>query len=131
VVGKNVLSGRDFYDSFIRNIDTLQQPIKSNLQSYLEENFLIAEKGVEFNALDWLKPNTLKYRILSTLARDILLIPITIVSSKSIFSAGGRVIDPHRSKLSTETVQMLLCGADWVSALHGFKMKHNVSFILV
>lgn len=49
VVGKkNVLtSGRDLYDSFVRNVDTLQQPIKSDLQSYLEENVLIVEKGVE------------------------------------------------------------------------------------
>jgi len=63
VVGKkNVLtSGRDLYDSFVRNVDTLQQPIKFDLQSYLEENVLIVEKGVEFNALDWWKANTLKY----------------------------------------------------------------------
>jgi len=129
---KNVLtSGKDLYDSFVRNVDTLQQPIKSDLQSYLEENVLIVEKGVEFNALDWWKANTLKYRILSIMARDILSIPITTVTSESTFSAGGRVIDPHRSKLSIETVQMLLCGADWVRALHGIKRKHNVSFILV
>jgi hypothetical protein len=133
VVGKkNVLtSGRDLYDSFVRNVDTLQQPIKSDLQSYLQENVLIVEKGVEFNALDWWKANTLKYRILSIMARDILSIPITTVTLESTFSVGGRVIDPHRSKLSTEIMQMLLCGADWVRALHGIKRKHNVSFILV
>jgi len=89
----------------------------------LEENVLIAEKGVEFNALDWWKANTLKNRILSKLVRDILLIPITTVSSESTFSASGRVVDPHRFKLSTETVQMLLCGANWVRALHGFKKE--------
>jgi len=65
------------------------------------------------------------------MARDILSIPITTVTSESTFSAGGRVIDPHKSKLSTETVQMLLYGADWVRALHGIKRKHNISFILV
>jgi hypothetical protein len=37
----------------------------------------------------------LKYRILSKMARDILDVPITILASKSSFSAGGRVIDPH------------------------------------
>jgi len=128
VVGNNVLSGRDLYNSFIRNVDTLQQLIKSYLQSYLEENVLIAEKGVEFNALDWWKANTLKNRILSKLVRDILLIPITTVSSESTFSASGRVVDPHRFKLSTETVQMLLCGANWVRALHGFKKEAQCKF---
>jgi hypothetical protein len=133
VVGKkNVLkSGRDLYDSFIRNVDTLQQPIKSYLQSYLEENVPIVEKVVEFNSLDWWKANTLKYWSLSIMARDILSIPITIVTLESTFSASVRVINPHRSKLSTETVQMLLCRADWVRALHEIKRKHNVSFILV
>jgi len=108
VVGKkNVLiSGRGLYDSFIRNVDTLQQPIKFDLQSYLEENVLIIENGVKFNALDWWKANTLKYRILSMMASDILSISNTTVTSESTFSAGERVIDPHRSKLSTETVQM-------------------------
>lgn len=81
--------------------------------------------------MDWWKANTLKYRILSIMARDILSIPITTVISESTFSTGGRVIDPHRSKLSTETVQMLLCGVDWVRVLHGIKRKHNVSFIFV
>jgi hypothetical protein len=129
VIGKkNVLtSGRDLYDSFIRNVDTLQQPIKFDLQSYLEENVLIIENGVEFNALDWWKANTLKYRILSMMASDILSISNTTVTSESTFSTGGRVIDPHRSKLSTETVQMLLCGVDWVRTLHVIR-KHNVSF---
>ncbi|GFZ15577.1 hypothetical protein Acr_24g0017670 [Actinidia rufa] len=43
------------------------------------------------------------------------------VASESTFSAGGRVIDPYRASLSTETVQMLLCGADWVRAFYGIK----------
>jgi hypothetical protein len=46
----------------------MQQSTKSDLQAYLEENVLIVDKGVEVNALDWWKANTLKYdkyRILS------------------------------------------------------------------
>jgi hypothetical protein len=58
----------------------------------------------KFNALDWWKENTSKFRILSKLARDILSIPITIVSLESTFSAGGRVLDPYRASLSSEIV---------------------------
>jgi hypothetical protein len=61
VVGKNVISGKELYDLFIINVDTLQQSIKSDLQTYLEENVLIAENGVKFNTLDWWKTNNLKY----------------------------------------------------------------------
>jgi hypothetical protein len=123
----NVQSGVDLYDSFVRSAETLQQPIKTELQVYLEENVLICEKGVEFNALGWWKANALKYRILSILAKDVLSTPITTVSSESTFSAGGRIIDPYRASLTPETVQMLVCGVDWVRALHGLKRTSDVS----
>lgn len=57
------------------------------------------------------------------MAKDILAIPITTVASESSFNSGGRVIDPHRASLKIETIQMLLCGYDWVRALHGLKKK--------
>jgi hypothetical protein len=53
-----------------------------------------------------------KYRILSNMARNILVVPITIVASEFSFSAGVRVIDPHQASLSINAVQMLLCGSD-------------------
>jgi hypothetical protein len=60
-----------------------------------------------------------------------LAVPISIVASESSFSAGGRVIEPHRASLSTNTVHMLLCDSDWVGALHGLKRKSvgEVSFV--
>jgi hypothetical protein len=64
------------------------------------------------------------------MARDILSIPITRVSSESTFSASGRVNDPYRASLSTKTVEILLCGADWVRALHGLSKSSNVSIII-
>ncbi|KAK1356961.1 hypothetical protein POM88_050217 [Heracleum sosnowskyi] len=50
------------------------------------------------------------------------------VASEASFSAGGRVIEPHRSCLKTETVEMLLCGADWSRALYGLKKPCQVPF---
>jgi len=57
------------------------------------------------------------------MAKDILVVPITTTASS--FGAGGRVIDPHQASLSTETIQMLLCGSDWVRAIHGIKKKSS------
>ncbi|XP_059446001.1 zinc finger BED domain-containing protein RICESLEEPER 2-like [Corylus avellana] len=122
-IGEDDEGGMELYESFLRTTNTVQKPIKSDLEIYLEEGIYIPEKGLEFSALDWWKTNTLKYRILSKVAKDILSIPITTVTSESTFSAGERVIDPHRASLSTETVQVLLCGADWVRALYGLKKK--------
>ncbi|KAG6627219.1 hypothetical protein CIPAW_15G111200 [Carya illinoinensis] len=109
--GRSMQSGQSLFKSFVRSVDTVQ-PSKSELDNYLEESIYICEEGSDasFDALEWWKTNSLKFRTLSELARDILATPISTVSSESTFSAGGRVIDPHRASLKTETVQMLLCG---------------------
>nr|XP_043616078.1 uncharacterized protein LOC122587997 [Erigeron canadensis] len=51
--------------------------------------------------------------------------PVTTVASESAFSAGGRVIDPHRASLGTDTVEMLICGADWYRHYYGLHKKNN------
>ena len=57
------------------------------------------------------------------MAAEILAIPLTTVASESAFSAGGRVIDPHRSSLVTKIVDMLICGADWYRHYYGLQKK--------
>ncbi|KAI8554833.1 hypothetical protein RHMOL_Rhmol05G0127400 [Rhododendron molle] len=130
-LGRKVVMGRSEYESFIRQSDSIQ-PVKSDLDIYLEEGVYICQQGMDsqFDALEWWKANSLKYRILSKMARDILSIPITSVASESTFSAGSRVIDPYRASLATETVEMLLCGADWVRAHHGLKKGSDVVAVL-
>ncbi|GKC71447.1 zinc finger BED domain-containing protein RICESLEEPER 2-like protein [Tanacetum coccineum] len=73
----------------------------------------------------WWRANSLRYRILSRMARDILVIPITKVTSEATFSAGSRVIDTYRASLAPETVKVLLCGGDWCQSLHGLKRKNK------
>ena len=97
------------------------QPQKSELDNYIYEDG-------PFNVLQWWRSNSLKYRILSRMARDILVIPITTVASEATFSAGSRVIDTYRASLGVETVEVLLCGGDWCRSLHGLKRKKNVCY---
>ena len=77
-------------------------------------------------------PN-IPFYVLSHMARDILKIPMSTVASESTFSAGSRVIEPHRSCLKPETVEMLLCGADWARELYGLKrtMQGNQVYLLL
>lgn len=57
-----------------------------------------------------------EYPILSQIARDLLAVQVSTVASESAFSAGGRVIDPFRSRLDPEMVEALVCTKDWVAA---------------
>ncbi|XVF78234.1 hypothetical protein PTKIN_Ptkin14bG0114000 [Pterospermum kingtungense] len=65
------------------------------------------------------------------MACEILSIPITTVASEAAFSVGGRVTDSYCSPLEAETVQMLLCGSDWLRNFHGLKRKAKCVALLL
>jgi hypothetical protein len=48
------------------------------------------------------------------MARDILAIPVSTVSSESAFSTGGRVLDSFRSSLNSNPVEALICAQNWI-----------------
>ncbi|KAK4407752.1 hypothetical protein Sango_0356200 [Sesamum angolense] len=52
-----------------------------------------------------------------------LTISITTVASEATFSAGSRVIDKYRALLTSDTVQVLMCGGDWLRKRFGVKKK--------
>ena len=76
-----------------------EEPMKSELDVYLDEGPFFSQ-DYKFDALAWWKEKSMKFRILSKLAVNVLVVPITTVASKTTFSVGGRVIDPYRSSLS-------------------------------
>ncbi|KZV18436.1 zinc finger BED domain-containing protein RICESLEEPER 2-like, partial [Dorcoceras hygrometricum] len=119
--------GWDDWDEYIKtNQGTCPQ--NSELDDYLSKPIELKAGRENFGCLEWWKVNRLTYKILSKMARDILAIPITTVSSESTFSAGTRVIDSYRASLAPETVQVLMCAGDWCRCLHGVKKKTKVSF---
>ncbi|KAK3006599.1 hypothetical protein RJ639_016494 [Escallonia herrerae] len=87
--------GKTKYDLYVRSMKNVM-PIKSDLETYLEEEVYICEVNCEsqFDVIGWWKENNLKYKILSKMAVNILSIPITTVASEAALSTGGRVIDP-------------------------------------
>ena len=80
---------------------------KSELERYLAD--CVEEDSPNFCILNWWKVNSLKYRLLSKVAHDVFIIPLSTVASESAFSTGGRVLDPFRSSLLPNTVEMLIC----------------------
>ena len=79
---------------------------------YLSES--IIEEDVSFDVLRWWKLNSQRFPILSRMARDVLAVPISTVTSESAFSTGGRVLDVFRSFLTLKLVEALICTQDWM-----------------
>ncbi|CAN0923524.1 Zinc finger BED domain-containing protein RICESLEEPER 3 [Linum grandiflorum] len=105
----------------------------SELDHYLDEDVIPRGGDIEFDILEWWRANAAKYPTLHEIARDILAGPITFVASESVFSSGGRLLDPHRSRLYFKTVDALMCTRSWIkdgicresgnvnAALHGLE----------
>ena len=74
-----------------------------------------AEEDDTIDILQWWKLNSTKYPILSYMALDILVIPVSIVASELAFSTGGRILDPHRTSQKPYTVEALVCAQNWIS----------------
>src|SRR6185369_13955214 len=68
----------------------------------------------KFDILTWWKGQSTRFPILSSLARDVLAIPISTVASEPAFSTGGRILDDFRSSLTPFMVESLVCTQDWL-----------------
>ncbi|KAG9458640.1 hypothetical protein H6P81_003148 [Aristolochia fimbriata] len=99
------------YNKFILNVTCSQ--LKSDLETYLDEECLPVSLHSSTNILEWWNHNKYKYPIMSLIARDILAIPVSTVASEAAFSNGGRVLDQYRSSLASRTVEAIVCAQDW------------------
>ena len=85
---------------------------KTELDIYISES--VIEEDDSFDILRWWKLNSERFSILSTLARDVLVVPISTVASESAFSTGGRVHDYFRYSLTPKVVEALICSQNWM-----------------
>ncbi|WOL13416.1 zinc finger BED domain-containing protein RICESLEEPER 2-like [Canna indica] len=108
-----------------RRIESGHVHAKSELDMYLDE--ALQEDKDDFDILKWWKLNSERFSILSHMARDILVVPISIVASESTFSAGGRVLDPFRSSLTPKMVESLICAQDWIRKSNGLNVEEDIT----
>jgi hypothetical protein len=55
-----------------------------------------------------------RFPTLRKIARDIFVIPVITVASESVFSTGGKILSEHRSRLTSKTLEALMCSQDWL-----------------
>ena len=85
---------------------------KSELDRYLLKSSEDPDME-DFDILMWWKMNSSRYRVLSQIARDVLVI-VSTIAFESVFSTGGRVLDSFCSSLSPNTVEALICTQNWL-----------------
>ena len=101
------------YKLFLRSSSSRQ--VKSELDLYLEEP--IIGWSQDFNALTWWKVASSKYPTLSRIARDVLVIPISVATSDKAFYTQKRRLDFLGAGLDgcCDVFSKLVCEA------HGFR----------
>ena len=105
----------DFEDDYAKFMEERGQGAnKTEVDIYLSDASEKRTKNDTFNVLGWWKSNSVKYPILSQLAKHVLAMPISTVASESAFSTGGRVIDQFRSSLTPNAAEALICTQDWI-----------------
>ena len=114
-VGSPVLSKRKLEEEFAQYKSRRRaytQP-RAELDAYLEEEYF-ANPNEKFDLLSWWKANAEKYPVLSAMARDFLAVPLSTVSSESVFSSGGRTLGDTRTSLTPQMLEALVCAKDWL-----------------
>jgi hypothetical protein len=86
---------------------------KNELDRYLDEEPLPHDENEYFDVLGWWKVAGTSFPTLRMIARDILAIPITTVASESAFSTSGRILSEHRSRLTPQMLEALMCSQSW------------------
>ncbi|XP_066348537.1 uncharacterized protein [Miscanthus floridulus] len=93
------------------------------LSAYLDSDNVTAYED-DFDLLLWWRDHKLTYPVLSIMARDIMSVPVSTVSSESCFSLTGRILEERRRRLLPEHVEMLACIKDW--ELGERRLQHDV-----
>ncbi|CAN6170815.1 unnamed protein product [Urochloa humidicola] len=83
------------------------------LDRYLHDDLFPCDDE-DFDILYWWRMHASQYPIVSRMARDVLAAPASTVASESAFSTSGRIINDHRTRLSGNTIEALICFQDWL-----------------
>ena len=86
---------------------------RTELDRYLDDDYVPIEID-NFKILDWWNVAGMRYPTLRKIARDIFAIPVSTVASESAFSTSGLVLSEHRSRLTPEILEALMCCQDWM-----------------
>ena len=122
-LGAGAFSRRTSATALIQAVSSTANMNASELFAYLDSD-TVNQYDDDFNILNWWHEHNHTYPILSILARDVLTVPVSTISSESAFSLTGRIIEERRRRLAPDMVQALALIKDWEQA--DAKMQHTM-----
>ncbi|KAM0876653.1 hypothetical protein ACQ4PT_036030 [Festuca glaucescens] len=107
-----------------------QSPAAARLQGEIEMYLsdALVPYTEKFDVLDWWKVAGTRYPTLRKVARDVFAIPVTTVASESAFSTSGKILSEHRSRLTPDMLEALMCSQDWLRNKYKDSIKGDASF---
>jgi hypothetical protein len=105
------------------SISTSVLPVGFELTTYLDSDH-VSQYDDSFSILSWWHDHKRTYLVLSILAKDVMFVLVSTISSESVFSLCGRVIKEHRWSLTSEHVEMLSLLRDWEQG--NARQQHNM-----
>jgi hypothetical protein len=120
--------------TFFHDIVAQQKPAAARLQGEIEHYLSddLVPYTEKFNVLDWWKVAGTRYPTLRKVARDVFAIPVTTVASESAFSISGRIVNDHRSRLTSHMLEVLMCYQDWLrNKYKGEQIMHLLNIYLL
>jgi hAT family C-terminal dimerisation region len=94
------------------HVNKISEPLKLEIEQYLSDALDEASLDDEFDMLAWWKLKAPKYPIFARLTRDILVVPISTMTSESTLSTSGKTLNPVKSSLNDGSIETLIYGQD-------------------
>ncbi|KAI9191030.1 hypothetical protein LWI28_002505 [Acer negundo] len=106
--------GDRLFSQRAKKLRTSSSSSVSELARYLEDTHEFLEE--KFSLQVWWKTHQQDYPILAIIAKQILGTPVSTVAVEQEFSAGGNILEPRRSVMSPQSLEMQACVDDWTKA---------------
>ncbi|PKA62031.1 Putative AC transposase [Apostasia shenzhenica] len=110
------------YELFLSRKSRTQDE-KSQLDLYLEEPS--HDLNSDLDILEFWSKSSMRYPELAMMARDVLTIPISSVSSEESFKIGKKLLNTCQCSLNPKVFQSLICLSDWTCSALDKSFLHD------
>jgi len=107
------------WSDWFQHISVRNNQVSSELDRYLHDD-LFPCNDESFDILHWWKIHASQYPVVACMARDLFAVPASTVAVESAFGTSECIVNDHRTRLASNTIEALLCFQDWLWSADNF-----------